>query len=64
MVPRAAIDNSGTWPRRIRATTPNAKRDPLKLVRHAKVTVHASVDTVDRIPPDRVVRHPLRSSVL
>jgi uncharacterized protein (DUF2235 family) len=58
IVPRRAIDNSGTWPRRIWAGTPNAKRDPLKLARHGKVAVHESVERVDGIPPDRVVRHP------
>jgi uncharacterized protein (DUF2235 family) len=58
IVPRRAIDNSGTWPRRVWAKTPNAKRDPLKLARDGKVAVHRSVGFVDGIPPECVVRHP------
>ena len=58
-VPRRTIDNSGTWPRRIWAKTPNAKRDPFKLARGGTVAVHDSVDRVDGVPPDRVVRRPV-----
>jgi uncharacterized protein (DUF2235 family) len=51
-VPRRVIDNSGTWPRRIWADTPNARRDPLKLTRGGVVSVHESVGTLHGIPPE------------
>ncbi len=55
-VPRLTIDNSGTWPRRVRAPEPNARREPLKLVRDGRVSVHESVPALDDALADRLVR--------
>jgi uncharacterized protein (DUF2235 family) len=57
-VPRLTIDNSGTWPRRVWAQAPNAPREPLKLVRDGRVSVHETVAMLDSVPPDRLVRIP------
>ena len=58
VVPRLAIDNSGTWPRRVRAPAPNARREPLKLMRNGRVAIHASVAALEGIPTDKVVSVP------
>jgi len=55
-VPRLTIDNSGTWPRRVRAPAPNARREPSKLVRDGHVSVHESVPALDGALSDRSVR--------
>lgn len=55
-VPRLTIDNSGTWPRRVRAPAPNARREPSKLVRETKVSVHDSVPALDDISPALLAR--------
>jgi len=55
-VPRLTIDNSGTWPRRVQASAPNARREPLKLLRDGRVSVHDSVAALDDMPPDRLNR--------
>ena len=54
-VPRLVIDNSGTWPRRVRAPAPNARREPLKLMRSGRVSIHASVSDLEGIPPYQMV---------
>jgi len=55
-VPRLTIDNSGTWPRRVRAPAPNARRVPSKLVREARVWVHDSVPVLDDVSPALLAR--------
>jgi len=55
-VPRLTIDNSGTWPRRVPAPAPNARREPLKFLRDGYVSVHESVAAIDGMPPDRLNR--------
>ena len=55
VVPRLTIDNSGTWPRRVRAPAPNARREPSKLMRSSRVAIHESVSEPDGIPADRLV---------
>ena len=55
VVPRLTIDNSGAWPRRVRAPAPNARREPLKLMRSGRVAIHDSVSKPEGIPTDRMV---------
>jgi len=55
VVPRLAIDNSRTWPSRVRAPAPNAQREPLKLMRSGRVAIHVSVSEPEGIPTDRMV---------